>query len=87
MRSHGREVVAIQSDIQSTHGHLSLFDSSDHLPQALRQEYSAAADSDQSQIGGAVIFLDDFVDQPDQRAFDFGRRHQLRLLSQVGLAG
>jgi hypothetical protein len=57
------------------------------LCQPLREEYSATPDTDQAKVDGAVIFLDDFVDQPHQRAFDFRRRHQLRFLSQAGLAG
>jgi hypothetical protein len=57
------------------------------LSQALREENSAPTDSDQTEAGRTVVFLNDFVDQPHQRAFDFGRGHQLRLLADVGLAG
>src|SRR5579863_8163372 len=85
--AHGREIVTIQGDIKRTHGHLSLLDTTDHLSQPLREEYSASTDSDQAEAGCTIIFLDDFVDQSHQRAFDFGRGHQLRLLADVGLAG
>src|SRR5271167_2597525 len=49
--SHGREIVAIQSDIERAHGHLRLFDPPNHLSQALGEEYSATADSYQAKVG------------------------------------
>src|ERR1700686_5017788 len=54
---HGREIVAIQSDVEGAHRHVSLFDPPDHLPQPLREEYAAPADSDQTKLGGSVILL------------------------------
>ena len=54
--SHGRKIVAVQSDVERAHGDLSLFDAPDHLPQALGQEHSAAADSDQAKIARRYSF-------------------------------
>src|SRR4029077_11333599 len=51
--SHSREIVAIQSNIERAHRYLSFFDPPDHLTQTLGEKHSAAADPDQTKIGGA----------------------------------
>src|SRR6266849_7753156 len=86
-RAQGGEVVAIQSDVQGADRDRSFLDACDHLSQALGNRHSSPADAHQSELGGAVVLLDDFVDQPYQGTLDFGGGHQLRLLAQVGLTG
>ena len=71
LRPQRGEVVAIQSDVQRADRHRRLFDPCDHLPQALRQRHPAPADAHQSEVVGAIVFLDDFVDQPNQGALNF----------------
>ena len=46
-----------------------------------------APDAHQAQIGGAIVFLHDFVGQPHQGALDFRLRHELSLLVLVCRTG
>ena len=70
----GREIVAIQRDVERADRDVGFFDASQDLGQPLRQRHAAAHDADQSEVGDAIVFFDDLVRQPDQGALDFGCR-------------
>src|SRR5271157_3132607 len=82
-----REIVAVERDVQRAHRHFGFLDASQHLCQPLRQRHTAAHDSHQPEIRDAIVFLHDFVCQPNQSTFDFRSGKDLRLLPEVGRAG
>ena len=67
-------------------GTLRCFERFDLRGQPLGQRHAAAADADERQLIEIVGSFQDFMRQPDQRAVDFGRAHQLAF-SRVGLIG
>ena len=71
----GGKVIAVEVDIENSGVDRRFLDSADEVTQALRQRYPATLDAYESQVLTAVIFLDDLVRQPNQRALDFRSRH------------
>src|SRR3984957_16791480 len=71
----GRKVVAVEVDIENPGIDGGLLDAANQVTQTLRQGNSATLDTHQPQVLTAVVFFDDLVRQPNQRALDFRCRH------------
>src|SRR4029077_434374 len=80
LRPQRRKVIAIKRDIERADRNLLLFDLLNHLAQPFGDGNSATANSDQAQAVDTTVFLQDFVSEPYQRAFNLRTRHQLGLL-------
>ena len=84
----GREIVAIERNVQGADRHGGFFDASQNLCQPLRQRHTAPHDADQSKVGDAIVLFDNLMRQPDQGALDFRCRQDLRFLAEIrGLDG
>jgi len=84
-RAESGKIVAVEGNVERADRNRRFFDSLDKLPQAFRDGHSPTPNPDQAQALGTVVFLDDFVGETDQGAFDFRGGHELRLLAQPGL--
>ncbi|SPF37378.1 hypothetical protein SBA1_180006 [Candidatus Sulfotelmatobacter kueseliae] len=87
LRPQGREIVAIEGDIERSDGDLGILDAGDDLAQPLGQGHAAAANSDQPQGVDASVLFHDLICQPHQRALNFRCGHELCFLTQARLAG
>src|SRR5579862_86239 len=65
------KIVTVERNVQGAQRDRFLLNSFDHLAEALGKENAATANADDRQVLGAIIFLDDFVNQPDQSTLDF----------------
>ena len=81
--SHGGKVVTIKGDVERSHRHLGFLDAAQDLGQALGQRHPPAHDAYQSQVGDAVVLLDDFVGQSHQSTLNFRGGKNLRFLAKV----
>src|ERR1700683_1623763 len=77
-----RKVVAVEVNIEDAGIDRLLRDASNQMPQANGKRHAATLDADQPQVMGSIIFLNDLVRQPNQRALDFRCRHDAGLLPQ-----
>ena len=77
------KVVAIEGDVERSDRHFGLLDAAQDLGQPLRQRYSATLDADETEVGDAIVLLDNLVRQANQGALDFGGGKDLRFLAQV----
>jgi len=84
-RAESGKIVAVEGNVERADRNRRFFDSLDKLPQAFRDGHSPTPNSDQAQALEPFVFLDDFVGETDQGAFDFRGGHELRLLAQPGL--
>ena len=71
LAGNGGQVIAVQSDIQDADRDLAVLEGLDSVRQALRHGHAAAANADKGQAVQILCFLENFVRQPDQGAFDF----------------
>jgi hypothetical protein len=78
----GGKVVAVEVDIENAGIDRRFLDTADQVTQPLRQGHPATLDADQPQVLTAIVFLDDLVRQPNQRALDFRCRHDAGLFPQ-----
>ena len=74
---HRGQIVAIQIDVEDADRDRALLQRLDLSRQPLRQRHAAAPDADEGQLVQIVAFFQNFMRQPDQRAVDFRRTHQL----------
>ena len=81
---HGREIVAVQIDIEDAHRNPAFFERLDLPGQPLRQGNAAAADPDKSQQVQVLGLLQDFMSQTDQRPVDFRCAHELKFFAREG---
>lgn len=72
-----REIVAIESDIESADGHVDAIDAAHGLGDALGERHAAAADADEGEMLRASAFFDNLMGQAAQGAVDLRGGHQL----------
>jgi hypothetical protein len=80
-RADGLEIVAIECDVQRPLGDLDSFTFFDERNDATGQLYSAALNSDDDEVGRAVVQLDDLVRHSLQRPVDRAGREDGFLFS------
>ena len=85
-RTHGRQVVAVERDVERPDGNFCIFDASHDFPQALGNRNSTATDTNQAQRFDAAILFHDFIGQTYKRALDLRSGHKLRLLTKASLS-
>src|ERR1700758_904556 len=79
----GGKIVAVERDIEGTHGDGGLLNTPDHLGQALGKGISPPAAAYEAEVAHAIVFFDNLMGQTHQCALDFGGRHQLALFADV----
>src|SRR5215831_7831764 len=75
--SNRRQVVTIEIDIETAYWDWDSFELLNSLGEPFGQGNAASTNADESQILRAAISLHDLMGQPSQRAFHFGRCHDL----------
>ena len=73
----GRQVVAVQVDVQDAGRNLTAFECLDLSRQPLRQRNAPAADADERELIEVLGLLEYFVRQPHQRPVDLRSAHEL----------
>src|ERR1700751_6200713 len=57
------KIVAVERDIEGTHGDGGLLNTADHLGQALGKGHSTPADAYEAEVAHALVFFDNFIGQ------------------------
>ena len=73
----GREVVAVERDIESADRNFDVREAANLLGQTLGKRNAAPANADQSQVFRPAALFDDFVRQSAERPANFFRREEL----------
>jgi hypothetical protein len=83
----GGEVVTVEADVEHAGLDGGLLDGFDKLADALGERDSAALDTDEADVGGSVVALDDLVCETDEGALDLGGGHEASLFAEARHGG
>ena len=79
----GREVVAVEADVEDAGVDGVVLDGADDFGDALGEGNAAALDADEAEVGGAVIAFDDLMGEADEGAVDLGGGEETALFAEV----
>jgi hypothetical protein len=77
----------VEADVEDAGIDGGLFNGLDKLGEALGEGNATALDADESEVGAAVVALDNFMGEANEGALDLGGGHEAALLAEVVRGG